>query len=68
MNITHDITTEQIHRITDVLEPMKRYADVHFVNGKFTKCTYRVSAPNYTLEDWEFINMLSHKILLLATR
>ena len=68
MALHHDITREEIHKLTDPKAPDKRFADVHFTDGKFTKCAYRTSAPVYTLEDWEFLNELSSKILQLATR
>lgn len=68
MQIDHQIEKQEIHKITDCKAPEKRFADVHFTDGKFTKCTFRTSAPVYTLDDWDFINQVSSKILQLATR
>ena len=40
----------------------KRIATIVFIDGKFDKCTYRVSKANYTYEDWLFLLKVAQKI------
>lgn len=37
-------------------------AQIHLVNGEFTKCDYHVSSLSYTLDDWKWLGELSKMI------
>jgi len=37
-------------------------AQIHLVNGEFTKCDYHVSSLSYSLDDWKWLGELSKMI------
>lgn len=45
----------------------RRTAIIYLIHKRFDRCEYNLdNALKYTLEDWEFLNMVSKKILEVA--
>ena len=56
---------KQVYRMQT--EDGRKWADIEFVDGKFSHCKYVVSrVTSYTLDDWKFLKQVASEIERLA--
>ncbi len=70
---SHQVTIQEIQQADDTLntpEKIIRSAEINFIEGDFSSCTYSMACggSNYDFEDWIFVGRIANEITKLQKK